>query len=199
MREVEDDAESNGPTENTTVTLVVTNRKMPIADLQRLAKQVHGSMSRAIQPFATGSDGDVLYAVTTDQVDDAELSPRALAMVASELAWDAVLASVPDLPPVPVVATSPSGDMDSLVGDYEFNGPAMLAIRIEGGKLVARYGGASQMYFAVPAHELIPAEGHLFVVDRPARDVIRFDRTGDHVTGLTMNPGPWAMKAEKVE
>ena len=74
-----------------------------------------------------------------------------------------------------------------------------MAIRIEGGKLVARYGGASQMYFSVPVHELIPAEGDLFIVDRPARDVIRFDRVGDHVTGLTMNPGPWAMKAEKVE
>jgi len=199
IQEAEDDAETKGPTANTTVTLVVTNRKMPIADLQRLAKQVHGSMSRAIQPFATGGDGDVLYAVTTDQVDDADLSPRALGVVVSELAWDAVLASVPDLPPVPVESTSPSREMDSVVGDYEFNGPAMLAIRIEGGKLVARYGGASQMYFSVPVHELIPAEGDLFIVDRPARDVIRFDRVGDHVTGLTMNPGPWAMKAEKVE
>ena len=199
IREAEGDAETKGPTANTTVTLVVTNRKMPIADLQRLAKQVHGSMSRAIQPFATGADGDVLYAVTTDQVEDAELSPHVLAVVASELAWDAVLASVPDLPPVPVEATSPSRELDSVVGDYEFNGPAMLAIRIEGGKLVARYGGASQIYFSEPVHELIPAEGGLFIVDRLARDVIRFDRTGDHVTGLTMNPGPWAMKAEKVE
>jgi L-aminopeptidase/D-esterase-like protein len=199
IQEAENDAETKGPTANTTVTLVVTNRKMPIADLQRLAKQVHGSMSRAIQPFATSGDGDVLYAVTTDQVDDTELSPRALAVVASELAWDAILASVPDLPPVPVEATSPSGELDPVVGDYEFNGPAMLAIRIEGGKLVARYGGANQMYFSVPVHELIPAEGDLFIVDGPARDVIRFDRTGDLVTGLTMNPGPWAMKAEKVE
>jgi L-aminopeptidase/D-esterase-like protein len=199
IREVAVTAETKGPTANTTTTLVVTNRKMPIADLQRLAKQVHGSMSRAIQPFATGADGDVLYAVTTDQVDDAELSPRALAMVASELAWDAVLASVPDLPPVPVEAGSRFTEMDSVVGDYEFDGPAMLAVRIEGGKLVARYGGASQMYFSVPVHELIPAEGDLFIVDRPARDVIRFDWTGDYVTGLTVNPGPWAMKAEKVD
>jgi L-aminopeptidase/D-esterase-like protein len=198
IQEVEDDAETKGPTANTTVTLVVTNRKMPIADLQRLAKQVHGSMSRAIQPFATSGDGDVLYAVTTDQVDDEELSSRALAVVASELAWDAILASVPDLPAVPVETASPSIELDSVVGDYEFNGPAMLAIRIEGGKLVARYGGASQMYFSEPVLELKPAEGDLFIVDGPARDVIRFDRTGDHVTGLTMNPGPWAMKAEKV-
>lgn len=197
IQEVEESAETNGPTANTTVTLVVTNRKMPIADLQRLAKQVHGSMSRAIQPFATGGDGDVLYAVTTDQVDDADLTPRALAVIASELAWDAILASVPDLPPIPVEAASSSMQLDSVVGDYEFNGPSRLAIRIEGGKLVARYGGANQMYFKVPVLELKPAEGGLFIVDNPARDVIRFDRTGDHVTGLTMNPGPWAMKAKK--
>jgi L-aminopeptidase/D-esterase-like protein len=199
IRKLEDHAETKGPTANTTVTLVVTNRKMPIAELQRLAKQVHGSMSRAIQPFATGSDGDVLYAVTTDQVDDAELPPQAMGVIVSELAWDAVLASVPDLPPVPVEANSPSREMDSVVGDYEFNGPARLAIRIEEGKLVARIGGESQMYFSEPVHELIPAEGDLFIIDRPARDVIRFDRADGQVTSLTINPGPWAMKAEKVE
>lgn len=60
---------TEGPTANTTLTLVVTYQKMPFWALQRLAAQVHGSMNRAIQPFATEDDGDVLYAVTTDEVE----------------------------------------------------------------------------------------------------------------------------------
>lgn len=93
---------SGGPTSNTTLTLVVTNQKMPYAQLQRLAIQVHTSMGRAIQPFATNFDGDVLYAVTTDKIENPNLSPHDLAFIASEVAWDAVLSSVPDLPSRPV-------------------------------------------------------------------------------------------------
>jgi L-aminopeptidase/D-esterase-like protein len=39
-------------------------------------------------------DGDVLFAVTTAEVDNDALDPMTLAVVASELAWDAVLAAV---------------------------------------------------------------------------------------------------------
>ena len=63
------------------------------ADLQRLAVQTHTSMARAIQPFQTRNDGDVLFAASTGEVENPELHFDDLAVVAGELAWDAVLAS----------------------------------------------------------------------------------------------------------
>jgi L-aminopeptidase/D-esterase-like protein len=59
---------------------------------------VHASLSRAIQPFHALVDGDVLSAVTTNEVDNEELTTTGLGVVASELAGDAVLASVAEPP-----------------------------------------------------------------------------------------------------
>jgi L-aminopeptidase/D-esterase-like protein len=81
------------PRRNTTLTAVITERRLGARELDQLARQVHASMARAIQPFHTLADGDVLFAVTTDAVEDGGLSPVALGVLASELAWDAVLAS----------------------------------------------------------------------------------------------------------
>ena len=50
-------------------------------------------MARAIQPFHTMNDGDVLFAVTTAEVEGDTLGTTALGLLASELAWDAVLSS----------------------------------------------------------------------------------------------------------
>ena len=61
--------------------------------LRTLGRQVHASLARAIQPFHALVDGDVLYAVTTDEVDDDSMDSLTLGVIASELAWDAVLAS----------------------------------------------------------------------------------------------------------
>ena len=63
--------------------------------LGQLARQVHSSLARAIQPFHGPNDGDVLYAVTTDEVNDRALDPTTLGVVASELAWDAALSLLP--------------------------------------------------------------------------------------------------------
>jgi L-aminopeptidase/D-esterase-like protein len=76
---------------NTTLTLVVVNQKLESKHLTQLARQVHSSMARAIQPFHTLDDGDVLYAVTTNEVENKDLETTALGILASELAWDAVL------------------------------------------------------------------------------------------------------------
>jgi L-aminopeptidase/D-esterase-like protein len=81
---------------NTTLTLVVTNQSLDRRSLRQLAAQVHASMARAIQPFHVLVDGDVLYAVTTGEVDNPELTDTALGVVASELAWDAVLSCFDD-------------------------------------------------------------------------------------------------------
>jgi L-aminopeptidase/D-esterase-like protein len=78
---------------NTTLTVVVTNQRLDRRALRQLGRQVHASMARAIHPFHALLDGDVLYAVTTAEVENEALDPVALSVVASELAWDAVLAS----------------------------------------------------------------------------------------------------------
>ncbi len=79
---------------NTTLTVIVTNQKLRSRSLDQLAKQVHTSMGRAIQPFHTSMDGDTLYAVTTAEVDNPDLPEVALGVAASEVAWDAVLSLV---------------------------------------------------------------------------------------------------------
>jgi L-aminopeptidase/D-esterase-like protein len=83
------------PTRNTTLTVVVTNVKLDRNWHKQFARQVHSSMARAIQPFHTIYDGDVLFAVTTNEVRT-DLHITTLGMIASELAWDAVLSSAPE-------------------------------------------------------------------------------------------------------
>jgi 6-aminohexanoate-oligomer endohydrolase len=79
------------PLENTTLALLVINRRLRHLELQRLAIQTHTSMARAIQPFHTEHDGDVLFAVSTGEVEDEGLAINDLAIHAGEVAWDAVL------------------------------------------------------------------------------------------------------------
>jgi 6-aminohexanoate-oligomer endohydrolase len=81
---------------NTTLTVVLTNQQLDPRSLRQLAVQVHASLARAIQPFHALVDGDVLCAATTNEVENEELTATSLGVVASELAWDAVLASVPE-------------------------------------------------------------------------------------------------------
>jgi L-aminopeptidase/D-esterase-like protein len=78
---------------NTTLTVVITNRQLGHRELHQLGRQVHSSMARAIQPFHTLYDGDVLFTATTAEVDDPRINEGILGVIASELAWDAVLAS----------------------------------------------------------------------------------------------------------
>ena len=47
----------------------------------------------ANQPFHTQYDGDILYAVTTNEVTTKTLDELDIGFIASELAWDAVLTS----------------------------------------------------------------------------------------------------------
>ena len=88
----------SGLTDSTTLTLVVTNRVLDQSQLRRLAVETHSSMARAIQPFHTSRDGDTLFAVTTANCEARDPHVDELSVYASELAWDAVLNSVP-LPP----------------------------------------------------------------------------------------------------
>ena len=88
----EQDATSGtGVSEHTTLTVVVTNQQLSSAGLRQFARQVHTSMARGIYPFHTTRDGDVCYALTTNEVENPELSEIRLGMVAAEVAWDALL------------------------------------------------------------------------------------------------------------
>ncbi len=88
-----DGGRAEAPAGNTTLTVVVTNQRLAAGALRQVGRAVHSALARAIYPFHTAMDGDVLYAVTTGAVDNAAISPTALGMLAAELAWDAVLAS----------------------------------------------------------------------------------------------------------
>jgi L-aminopeptidase/D-esterase-like protein len=190
-----------GRTTNTTITLVVTNVKMPVAALQRLAVQVHGSMARAIQPFATQGDGDTLIAATTGQVEVEGLSFRDVGVLASEVAWDAVLASVPELPPpgpTMPVRWSPA-ELDAVAGTYRFSRWATLRIEREGNALVARGPESDNLYF--PSDEpvtLVPVSPDRLMIDRERPYWIRIERDGDLIAGLVLEPGPWGQRATRV-
>ncbi|MBA3404646.1 MAG: P1 family peptidase, partial [Gemmatimonadaceae bacterium] len=156
---------TGGPTGNTTLTLVVTNQKLPFWALQRLAVQVHGSMSRAIQPFATEEDGDVLYAVTTDEIENASLSHMDLSVIASELAWDAILSSVPVIPAPPApLGTQPTADvLRRYSGTYELYGGNRLTVSVEAGFLHAELQGIGAGVVSVSIAVLHAVRGLAFV------------------------------------
>ncbi len=86
------DARARGVTQNTNLTLVATDQRLDPLQLRSLARQVHSSMARSIQPFNTRWDGDILFAVSTQKVAGDALDEVSLGVVASELAWDAALA-----------------------------------------------------------------------------------------------------------
>jgi len=84
---------AGGLTRHTTLTVLVTNVALPRELLRQLGRQVHSSMARAIQPFHTPEDGDVLFTASTGEVAAEGVDSTALGVIASELAWDAVLSS----------------------------------------------------------------------------------------------------------
>jgi L-aminopeptidase/D-esterase-like protein len=81
----------DAPPGNTTLSVLVTNQRLGSFFLRQLARQVHASMARAIQPFHTWRDGDVCFALSTQEVEDPGLGVVELGVVAGELAWDAIL------------------------------------------------------------------------------------------------------------
>ncbi|MEE4161418.1 MAG: P1 family peptidase [Woeseiaceae bacterium] len=191
-----------GLTTNTTISLVVTNQKMSFAELQRFGMQVHTSMARAIQPFHTINDGDTLFAVTTGEVQSDELSVDELGAHASELMWDAVLSSVPPLPerPAPSEAAMPVSGMARYTGTYRFAPGMESTVSIQGGSLVISAPRLGSMYLPEDSiTPLKPATNGDFLLETDRADTLRFevDRDGE-VTGLTLNPGHWPVRATRL-
>jgi 6-aminohexanoate-oligomer endohydrolase len=79
------------PPGNTTLSVIVINQAMNLRELKQMARQVHSSLARAIDPFHTMYDGDVLYCVTTNAIDPPPLKYNEVSYIASEVSWDAVL------------------------------------------------------------------------------------------------------------
>ncbi|WP_262692835.1 P1 family peptidase [Kordiimonas aestuarii] len=184
--------EETASAKNTTVSLIVVNQKMDPADLKRLAVQVHTSMGRGIQPFATQFDGDVLYAVSTGELAEPAFMSPDLGVIASEVMWDALLRSVPAQPvtAIPNPAQNYSAaTLKGFAGNYEFSRFASLNVGTKDGKLHARATG-QRTVFGIgheEATELVPVSDTEFMV--PGRYPLTF-RFVDAQT-LVLNPGHW--------
>lgn len=180
---------------NTTISLVVTNQKMNPAELQRLAVQVHTSMARGIQPFATEFDGDVLYAVSTGELESKGDAPAItsadIGIIASDVMWDAILASVPQQPAAAKVnarAQLRAADLQRYAGDYVFSELARVLVVAEGNKLFAQATGARDA-FAIRRNarvELLPVATGEFTVPGRYPLTAKFDGAR-----LVLNPGRW--------
>ena len=194
-------AEGGAVSSNTTVTLVVTNQRLNVRELQRLAVQVHASMARGIQPYSTIDDGDVLFAVTTAEIDNPALSANALTGIASETAWDAILASVPPQDPAPPNAPgrASSSDLASLTGIYEFPSGARVTVIRDGVQLRTSLAGMGGLFFAQGGNRLTQVARGEFVIDGPRGDRLRFDVTSSGARVMVLNPGQWAQAAPRVD
>lgn len=204
MKKIGNNATGPQQTQNTTISLIVINKKLSNADLQRLAIQVHTSMSRALQPFATQWDGDVLFAVATDEValpTDHRAREKELALIpviASEVMWDAILSSVPEQPSLPTAIQTNKPLPVAYAGKYRFSRFVTVEITAKNGKLYAQATGNRNAY-AIPkdkAIELAPINDALdqYTLNQPARYPLILDfSTGT----LVINPGPWAQVSER--
>ena len=194
-------AVADEPRGNTTLSLVVTNRRLEPAQLQRLAAQVHTSMARAVQPFATEFDGDVLFAVSTGELDTPANGFEAISIdvLASEVMWDAVLASVPDQPPV--AATTESGfapkpeELRRVVGEYAFSRGVCLRIESDGSQLTALAVGAEPVYAIGRTARTVlqPVARSEFRVPGRYPLSLRFDAGGK----VVVNPGHWQQSGDR--
>ncbi|MFC3053542.1 P1 family peptidase [Kordiimonas pumila] len=178
--------------ENTTVSLVVVNQKMEVAELERLAMQVHTSMGRALQPFASIYDGDVLYAVSTAELETPELPAIDVGTIASEVMWDAVLASVPEQPKADTPAENlkiKASKLKSYVGNYTFSQFVSVNVTEKDGALYAQASGTRPAY-AIGVEEavpLVPVSENSFMVPGRYPLTLSFAQKGE----LVLNPGHW--------
>ena len=180
--------------QNTTISLVVTNRKLEFSALQRLAVQVHTSMGRAIQPFGTLNDGDVLFAASTGEVETSDLHPTDLGTVASEVMWDAILASVPDIPDATAVASGlcfPT-DPTKAIGRYRFGNELSMDVGVAEGRLTLTNSGGRDIFGVRPGGSVSarPDGGLLFTTQSLFLPAFGFARTESR-RRLVLNPGPW--------
>lgn len=187
---------AQAPGRNTTISLIVTNQKLLRVDLDRLAAHVHTSMARAIQPFATEFDGDVLYAVSTSELDrpvnDSETPNIDMDVIAADVMWDAILSSIPEQPAI--VAKGADGslknaDIRRYAGEYVFSPLVRIRVTAEGDKLIAQATG-ERPAFAIKKEapsELQATSRTEFVIPGRYPLTLSFAKSGT----LVINAGHW--------
>ena len=182
---------------NTTISLVVTNKKMKFHELNRLAIQVHSSMGRAIQPFGSANDGDVLFAVTTDEVDD-ELHPTDLGVIASEVMWDAVLASTPlyDDPLLTNFNQTMNSEIENFSGKYTFLDGNEIFLTCQAGEVELRNLSNSNIYGVEPNEAYkMKLNGQKFCGENKfLAHLILSNKLGER--SVILNPGPWQYRGQ---
>jgi len=184
----------HGDGQHTTVSVIVTNQTFGYAALQRLAVQVHTSMARAIQPFATDADGDTLFALSTQEVSNPNLSLRDLNTIASEVMWDAILASVPEEPlfVAPASVFISSADLADYVGSFRFGPKAVLNLGVNQNRLWAEPTMDFFDFRSGQTVNLEPISESEFYIAGTYRTRISFARDDSgEVTGALINPGRW--------
>ncbi len=182
---------------NTTISLVVTNQVLDPAELKRLAVQVHTSMGRALQPFGTIYDGDVLYAVSTQELVKSDMAPVNLGVAASELMWDAILSAVPEQPKHQAKSGEaiPSSLRKQIQGEYQFGEGYRLKIWQKGERLFAKASADKSIYAFDNDKDteiFMGSKGRLTVPGRYPL-VLAFENEQ-----LIINPGRWQQVAAKL-
>jgi L-aminopeptidase/D-esterase-like protein len=189
------------PTANTTLTVVITNQSLPFSALQRLAVQVHNSMARAIQPFGMMVDGDTLFAVSTGEIVDPALNSLDLSTLASEAAWDAVIASAPpEEEQQAQAASSGKTSTEDVAGRYSLAPDVVAEIRQVGDAMQIEVTGRDSLYLSdgKPVG-LAPYAANEFVLMTPRADHLRIDRDAHgRASGFTLNPGRWPIRARRI-
>ena len=183
---------------NTTISIVVTNQKITYAQLQRLATQVHMSMGRAIQPFATANDGDVLFAVSTAELDNPDLHPTDLGVVASEVMWSAILNSVPavDMPADP----GPPLPLAELGGTYRFGPNVDMEVTVQDSILALTARGSRDIFDIQPGSSANARRQSVntFEVEHAFLRHVRFVRGDRGDPEILLNPGHWQQTGVKL-
>ena len=126
-----------------------------------------------------------------------------LGILASETAWDALLASLPRLPmktPRTNIVFAQK-EMDSIVASYAFSSDAIAVVRRKGTALEIELTGhtTSSNYLSVGKPAMLTSvAADEFEIAGPREDRLRTDRdaTGA-IVGITLNPGPWAVHATR--
>ena len=135
-------------------------------------------------------------------IDGDELSVDQLGVLAGELAWDAILSSVPALEarPSPAAGAFPADSLRRYAGDYEFAAGVVARVIADDSRLSIEAPERTSLY--LPAGStlfLIPAENGDFLIDSQRKDVLRFTADGDgNITGMTINPGRWPVAARRI-
>jgi hypothetical protein len=187
---------------NTAISVVVTNKKMKFHELNRLAIQVHSSMGRAIQPFGTANDADVLFAVSTDEIED-DTHPTDFGVIASDVMWDAVLSSIPDVPdhPADLIKSNADTALSNAAGEYSFAQDIKINISSDSDHQLSIQNMSELDFFGIKKGEnytMSMADSGMYTGASLFFPELAFSRQ-DEQRVVLINPGPWQQIGRKLQ